>query len=199
MVGVLALQGDFQAHRQALSQRGIPTREVRQARDLEGVNGLVFPGGESTTMLKLLGELGLELPLKEAVARGVPVLATCAGVILLAREVHNPPQPSLGLLDVAVHRNAYGRQVASTVAPLTVEAPEELGPGPMEGVFIRAPKLVRVGEGVKVLARRGEDPVLVRQGAIVGATFHPELSPQSPVIELFAKLVGGFRERARSH
>lgn len=139
-------------------------------------------------MLKLLAEFGLETPLKQAVAGGLPVLATCAGVILLAREVQNPPQPSLGLLDVVVVRNAYGRQLASTVATLEVTAPEELPSPTFEGVFIRAPRLVHVGSGVKVLAKRGPDPVLVRQQNILAATFHPELSPQSPVVDLFLEL-----------
>lgn len=188
MVGILALQGDFAAHRQALAERGVSTREVRKPTDLQGLSGLVLPGGESTTMLKLLAEFGLEAPLKEAIAGGLPVLATCAGVIVLAREVQNPPQASLGLLDVAVVRNAYGRQLASTVAELTVTAPEELPSPTLEGVFIRAPKLVQVGEGVRVLAKRGEDPVLVRQGAILAATFHPELSPKNPVVDLFLEL-----------
>lgn len=139
-------------------------------------------------MLKLLSEFGLDTPLKQSIAGGLPVLATCAGVILLAREVQNPPQPSLGLLDVVVVRNAYGRQLASTVAALEVTAPEELPTQSLEGVFIRAPRLVQVGEGVKVLARRGDDPVLVRQQNILAATFHPELSPQNPVVELFLEL-----------
>lgn len=185
---MLALQGDFAAHREALNARGVPTREVRTPDDLVGLSGLVLPGGESTTMLKLLSELGLEKPLKETIAQGLPVLATCAGVILLASEVLNPPQLSLGLLDATVVRNAYGRQLASTVVTLEVVAPDELPPTPLEGVFIRAPKLVRVGDGVRVLAKRGEDPVLVRQGSILAATFHPELSPQSPVVDLFVKL-----------
>lgn len=140
-------------------------------------------------MLKLLAELGLDTPLKQSIARGIPVLATCAGVILLAREVQNPQQPSLGLLDVVVQRNAYGRQLASTVATLEVTAPEELPSLTLEGVFIRAPRLVQVGAGVKVLAKRGNDPVLVRQQNILAATFHPELSPKNPVVDLFVELV----------
>ncbi|MFN3412916.1 MAG: pyridoxal 5'-phosphate synthase glutaminase subunit PdxT [Thermoanaerobaculum sp.] len=188
MVGILALQGDFAAHRQALAERGVTIREVRKPADLEGLCGLVLPGGESTTMLKLMAEFGLESPLKHAIAGGLPVLATCAGVILLAREVQNPPQPSLGVLDVVVVRNAYGRQLASTVATLEVTAPEELRVPTLEGVFIRAPKLVQMGEGVKVLAKRGPDPVLVRQQTILAATFHPELSPKNPVIDLFLQL-----------
>lgn len=139
-------------------------------------------------MLKLLAEFGLDAPLKGSIAEGLPVLATCAGVILLAREVQNPPQPSLGLLDVVVVRNAYGRQLSSTVATLSVTAPEEIPTPTLEGVFIRAPRLVQLGGGVKVLAKCGEDPVLVRQGNILAATFHPELSPQNPVVDLFLEL-----------
>lgn len=186
---MLALQGDFAAHEAALGKRGVPTRKLRRPQELEGLSGLVLPGGESTTMLKLLAEEGMGEALRRAIAAGLPVLATCAGVILLAEEVSNPPQPSLGLLRVAVARNAYGRQLASTVARLVVTDREELPVEELEGVFIRAPRVVRVGEGVKVLAKRGEDPVLLRQGAILAATFHPELSPDSPVLELFLQLV----------
>jgi 5'-phosphate synthase pdxT subunit len=189
VIGVLALQGDFAAHEAALGKRGVPTRKLRRPQELEGLSGLVLPGGESTTMLKLLAEEGMGEALRRAIAAGLPVLATCAGVILLAEEVSNPPQPSLGLLRVAVARNAYGRQLASTVARLVVTDREELPVEELEGVFIRAPRVVRVGEGVKVLAKRGEDPVLLRQGAILAATFHPELSPDSPVLELFLQLV----------
>lgn len=186
---MLALQGDFAAHEAALGKRGVPTRKLRRPQELEGLSGLVLPGGESTTMLKLLAEEGMGEALRRAIAAGLPVLATCAGVILLAEEVSNPPQPSLGLLRVAVARNAYGRQLASTVARLVVTDREELPVEELEGVFIRAPRVVRVGEGVKVLAKRGEDPVLLRQGAILAATFHPELSQDSPVLELFLQLV----------
>jgi len=189
VIGVLALQGDFAAHEAALGKRGVPTRKLRRPQELEGLSGLVLPGGESTTMLKLLAEEGMGEALRRAIAAGLPVLATCAGVILLAEEVSNPPQPSLGLLRVAVARNAYGRQLASTVARLVVTDREELPVEELEGVFIRAPRVVRVGEGVKVLAKRGEDPVLLRQGAILAATFHPELSQDSPVLELFLQLV----------
>jgi len=190
VVGVLALQGDFAAHEAALHRRGVPSRRVRRSQDLEGIAGLVLPGGESTTMLKLLQDGGMEDALRGAVSGGLPVLATCAGVILLAEEVTNPPQPSLGLLRVGVARNAYGRQVASTVTRLVVTDRDELPVSELEGVFIRAPRVVRVGEGVKVLAKRGEDPVLLRQGTILAATFHPELSPHSPVLDLFLKLLG---------
>jgi pyridoxal 5'-phosphate synthase pdxT subunit len=188
-VGVLALQGDFEAHRKALADRGVESVEVRTPSDLDGLAGLVLPGGESTTMLKLMESTGLDDRLAALVRDGVPVLATCAGVILLAREVTNPPQRSLGLLDVGVERNAYGRQLESAVVDLEVDAEAELPTGKLEGVFIRAPKVIAVGSSVHVLARRGRDPVLLRQGNVLAATFHPELSAASPVIDLFLRKV----------
>jgi 5'-phosphate synthase pdxT subunit len=190
-VAVLALQGDFAAHARALSARGVEAVEARAAAQLGGVAGVVLPGGESTTMLRLLREIGLEDGLRRLVEDGVPTLATCAGVILLAREVRHPAQPSLGVLDVVVERNAYGRQIDSAVVGLDVDDPAALGAERLEGVFIRAPKLIEVGPGVEVLARRAGSPVLVRQGAILAATFHPELSPNSPVIDLFTRQLGG--------
>lgn len=188
-VGVLALQGDFEAHARALAVRGVSTVEVRTAGDLVGVRGLVLPGGESTTMLTLMEGSDLRERLSELVRGSLPVLATCAGVILLAREVRGPAQPSLGLLDAVVERNAYGRQIESTVVPLEVCEPDELGAGQLEGVFIRAPRVREVGREVRVLARRGDDPVLLRQGSLLAATFHPELSAASPVIDLFVHKV----------
>ena len=188
-VGVLALQGDFEAHRKALADRGVESVEVRTPSDLDGLAGLVLPGGESTTMLKLMESTGLDERLEVLVRDGVPVLATCAGVILLAREVTNPPQRSLGLLDVAVERNAYGRQLESAVVDLEVDAEAELPTPKLEGVFIRAPRVTEVGALVRVLARRGRDPVLLRQGNVLAATFHPELSAASPVIDLFIRKV----------
>ncbi len=190
-LGVLALQGDFAAHARALAARGVAVREVRAAGDLAGVDGIVLPGGESTTMLSLLRGTPLITALSERIGAGTAVLATCAGVILLAREVCNPPQESLGLLEVTVERNAYGRQRASVVLPLVVDDVAEVGTATLEGVFIRAPRIVAVAPTVRVLARRGVDPVLVRQGRILAATFHPELSPTSPVIDRFLALCGG--------
>jgi 5'-phosphate synthase pdxT subunit len=188
-VGVLALQGDFTAHARALAARGVGVVEVRTAGDLDGVAGLVLPGGESTTMLTLLAGGGLGDRIVELARRGTPVLATCAGVILAAREVVSPAQPSLALLDAVVERNAYGRQLDSAVAPVEVCAPDELGVREMEGVFIRAPKVRALGGGVRVLARRGDDPVLLREGSLLAATFHPELSEESPVIDLFVRVL----------
>jgi len=184
-VGVLALQGDFAAHSRALRGRGLAPVEVRRAADLDGVRGLVLPGGESTTMLKLLEGTGLAERLRELVAAGTPVLATCAGVILMAREVRNPAQASLGLLEVVAARNAYGRQRESAVVTLRADA-TELGVAALEGVFIRAPRLLSLGPGVRPLAWRDGEPVLVEQGLVLAATFHPELSPGSPVVDRFA-------------
>ena len=188
-VGVLALQGDFEAHARALAARGVWPVEVRNPGDLDGVRGLVLPGGESTTMLRLMEGSNLGQRLSALVQGGLPVLATCAGVILLAREVRHPAQPSMGLLDAVVERNAYGRQIDSAVVPLEVCEPDELGAERLEGVFIRAPRVRDLGGEVRVLARRGGDPVLVRQGSLLAATFHPELSPGSPVIDLFVRSV----------
>jgi 5'-phosphate synthase pdxT subunit len=171
---VLALQGDWQAHLRVLEQLGIRAGPVRTAAELAACDRLVLPGGESTAMLRLMASERLTEPLRQRLLDGMPVLATCAGVILLARGVE-PQQQSLEVLDVDVLRNAYGRQVASSITPVHLQ-PALGAPAAMEGVFIRAPRIVRVGEQVEVLGHRGDDPVLVRQGPIIAATFHPELS-----------------------
>lgn len=175
-VGVLALQGDFARHAEALSRWRIGSVEVRRVADLDRVSGLILPGGESTTFLKFFESEPWEEALRDFAARRNPILATCAGLILLAREVENPPQRSLGLLDVSVRRNAYGRQVDSFIG----RAIEETG-GESEAVFIRAPRIIRVGPGVAVMARHDGEPVWIREGAIHGASFHPELSENSPI------------------
>jgi 5'-phosphate synthase pdxT subunit len=186
-VGVLALQGDWEAHIAALRAAGIPAEPVRTAAALDRVGALVMPGGESTAMLRLMADEGLAERIAGRVRSGMPVLATCAGVILLAAGVE-PQQPSLGLLDVDVVRNAYGRQVHSAVS--TIDVNGELGdPRQMEAVFIRAPRIVRAGADVAVLGRRRGDPVLVRSGRIVAATFHPELSADRRVHALFLGLL----------
>jgi len=174
LCGVLALQGDWAAHAAVLRTLEVEFAYVRTARELDEVDALILPGGESTAMIRLMEEEGLAARLADRVRSGLPVLATCAGVILLAGKTH-PPQPSLGLLDIDVERNAYGRQVHSRVA--AVELVDELGaPDKIEGVFIRAPKITRTGADVIALGRLGADPVLIRQGGIIAATFHPELT-----------------------
>jgi pyridoxal 5'-phosphate synthase pdxT subunit len=185
-VGILALQGDFAAHGAALERAGAEPVFVRDREQLEGLDGLVIPGGESTTMLKLLHYDNLMEPLAEF-GRKKPVFGTCAGAILLAKEVLNPAQESLGLMDIAVERNAYGRQIDSRVTEISPEPDfeERTGPGRLEAVFIRAPIIRTVGPDAKVLARYGDDPVLVEQGRHLVATFHPELTGDSRVHELF--------------
>ena len=177
MIGVLALQGAFESHQQRLVELGALTRQVRTPRDLAGVDALVMPGGESTTMSRLLTTSEMFDPLGERLAEGMPVFGTCAGMILLATEVLDgrPDQRSFGVIDIAVQRNGYGRQLDSFETDLTVP---ELGPdaAPFHGVFIRAPKVTRVGEGVQVLAEHDGVPVLLRQGAVSVASFHPELA-----------------------
>jgi 5'-phosphate synthase pdxT subunit len=185
-VGVLAVQGDFEAHGKALERLGAQPVFVRTAADLEGLDGLIIPGGESSTMLKLLDAEDLLEPL-EHFGREKPIFGTCAGAILLAREVSHPAQRSLGLMDIGVERNASGRQLDSRVARLSPEPAFEARtrPGELEAVFIRAPIIRRVGNGAGVLASYQGDPVLVEQGRHMVATFHPELTGDSRVHELF--------------
>ncbi len=185
-VGVLALQGDFEAHEKALVRAGAEAVQVRTASELESVDGLVIPGGESTTMLKLLNLMDLKEPLRRFIGEK-PVFGTCAGAILLANEVCNPAQESFGAVDLTVERNAYGRQIDSRVAHITPEAEfrERAGGDDLEAVFIRAPIIRRAGPGVKVLAEYHGNPVLVEQGKYLIATFHPELTMDSRVHKLF--------------
>jgi 5'-phosphate synthase pdxT subunit len=180
-IGVLALQGDFDAHRRRLEELGATVVLVKRPEQLETIDALVIPGGESSTFLKLLGEAGFE-KLKEFV-RLKPTFGTCAGAILLAKEVANPEQQGLGALDIGIRRNAYGRQLESSIRE------GRLGDAPIEMVFIRAPKIERVGNDVEVLATEGSDPVVVRQGKTMAATFHPELSEDPRVHQMFLDLV----------
>ena len=177
MIAVLALQGDFEAHRRKLSEIGLDSFEARRPGELEGASGLVIPGGESTTLWKFFGFAPWEEAIRRFALIGRPVLGTCAGAIVLAAEVSNPPQKGLGLLDIGVERNAYGRQVDSFVGE--VEAPG-LG-GKLPAVFIRAPRIRRVGPEVETLATRSGEPVLVRQSNVFAATFHPELTADARV------------------
>lgn len=189
IVGVLALQGDFAEHQQALAVEGLTTRQVRVAADLDGLAGLVLPGGESTTMLTLLDAEGLWQPLgdwlRTAQGAGIPVFATCAGMILLAQRVENPVQRSYAVLPITVVRNGYGRQFHSGSYALR----SDVLPAGTTGTFIRAPRITAVGPGCDVLAWRGHDPVLVQCGAVLAAGFHPELQPGHPVVARFAAMV----------
>jgi 5'-phosphate synthase pdxT subunit len=195
VIGVLALQGDFEAHLAALARAGVGARPVRTAADVHASTGLVIPGGESTTFRKLMEGTGIEEAIREVAFRGDPVLGTCAGAILLADTVTNPEGTGLGLLPVVVARNAYGRQLDSTVLRLTDVDRSALGDAPLEGVFIRAPKITAAGPGVEVLARRDGDPVLVRKENVLAATFHPELTDDRRVFDLF--LAARMRTSAR--
>jgi len=185
-VGILALQGDFEAHAQALARAGGEPVLVRTAEEMETVDGLIIPGGESTTMLKLLELMNLKEALRTFAARK-PVFGTCAGAILLATDVENPSQECFGVLDLTVERNAYGRQVDSSIAHIepAAEFQQRTGTGELEAVFIRAPIIRRTGKGVNVLAEYKGDPVLVEQGRHMVATFHPELTQDSRVHQLF--------------
>jgi len=185
LIGVLALQGDFEAHLAALARAGVPARPVRTAEEIRASEGLVIPGGESTTFRKLMEGTGIEEAIREVARRGDAVLGTCAGAILLADAVTNPETRGLGLLPITVARNAYGRQLDSTVLRLTDVDKGALGEAPLEAVFIRAPKITAAGPDVEVLARREGAPVLVRRGNVVAATFHPELTDDGRVLDLF--------------
>jgi len=184
-IGILAVQGDFEAHARALERLGAPSRFVRRAAELADVDALILPGGESTAMLKFLEQENFLDALRRLPAEGKPIFGTCAGAILLARDVAVPPQASLGLMDIGVERNAYGRQVWSAVrAGNTV-----LKDGPLEMVFIRAPIIRRLGAGVKVLAECDGLPVAVEQGNCLAATFHPELTSDTTLHEHFLRMV----------
>jgi len=180
-VGVLALQGDFDAHRRRLEELGARVVLVKNPEQLSQIDGLVIPGGESSTFLKLLGQAGFE-KLKDFV-RLKPSFGTCAGAIMLAKDVENPRQSGLGAIDIGIRRNAYGRQIDSSIREGLFRD------SPIEMVFIRAPKIERVGPGVEVLATEGKDPVVVQQGKTMVATFHPELSDDSRIHRAFLDLV----------
>lgn len=184
-IGVLAVQGDFDAHAKMLERLGVHPSFIRTPADFDGLDGIILPGGESTTHLKFLEGEGLDKSLRQAAARGAVIFGTCAGAILLAREVHNPPQASLGLLDATVSRNGYGRQVDSDVRFGETKLKHE----PLEMVFIRAPIFDALGPGVEVLATCDGRPVMVRQGRLLAATFHPELTGDCTVHNYFLQLV----------
>ena len=186
-VGILAVQGDFELHAKMLDRIGVSWQLVKHAADLKGVDRLIMPGGESTTMLKFFEEEGLGPAILDFAAEGRPIFGTCAGTILLAKEVLNPSQSHLGLIDITVERNAYGRQIDSAVKRGTLEdtSESELPAHAMDMVFIRAPIIRRTGEGVRVLGRADGLPVLVEQGNILAATFHPELTEDQTIHRYF--------------
>jgi 5'-phosphate synthase pdxT subunit len=196
-IGVLALQGDFDAHRRRLEELGAEVVLVKKPEQLDEIDGLVIPGGESGTFLKLLGSAGFE-KLKQFV-RLKPTFGTCAGAILLATEVENPPQAGLGALNIRVRRNAYGRQIDSSIreGKFVRDLDGQLKDSPLEMVFIRAPKIASVGDGVEVIATEGNDPVVVRQGSAMAATFHPELSDDPRIHQLFLNLIKNGKKHAR--
>ena len=183
-IGVLAIQGDYEAHKAVLERLGAEVLLVRKPEQLDSIDAIIIPGGESSTFLNFLEERGFLQKLGDFVSTK-PSFGTCAGAILLAKDVENPPQVSLGALDIRIRRNAYGRQIDSSIQ----EAATRLGERPLEMVFIRAPKIVATGENVEVLASSNGDPVLVRQGKTMACTFHPELSNDTRVHEEFLNLV----------
>ena len=187
-IGVLAIQGDYEAHSAALQQSDALPSLIKTPEALEALDGLIMPGGESTTMLKFLDRNNFSEALK-LFAQQKPVFGTCAGAILLANEVRHPVQRSLGILDITVERNAYGDQRDSAILTLDTTLPEWQPMGPLETVFIRAPRIVHAGPGVEVLAQRDGFPVLVRKGLVMAATFHPELSTDRRVHRLFVEAV----------
>ena len=191
-IGVLAVQGDFEAHEAVLQQLGAEIAEVRVPADLDGCDGLILPGGESTTQLQFLQEEGLAEAITKFAKRGGAVFGTCAGAILLATDVQHPKQDSLQLLDMTVIRNGYGRQIASDV----VSGPTKLKNEPLEMVFIRGPVIERAGPGVKVLAEYAGKPALVQRENIMAATFHPELTEDTTVHEHFLRLAAAGAGRA---
>lgn len=186
-VGILALQGDFAMHAKMLDRIGAPWKLVKHVRELEEVSGLIMPGGESTTILKFFAANGIGPAIKEFAASGKPIFGTCAGAILLAQNVLNPPQERLGLMDITVERNAYGRQIDSSIQQGNCP---EISPHSVEMVFIRAPIIRRVGDGVHVLGRCGGLPVLVEQGNLLAATFHPELTEDETIHRYFLSKLG---------
>ena len=186
-IAIVAIQGDYAAHAAMLDRLGVAYTYVRRPEDLHDVDGIILPGGESTTHLKVMTEEGLFCAIKDFAAKGGALFGTCAGAILLARDVQGPSQKSLGLLDISILRNGYGRQLASEIH----SGATKLRRDPVEMVFIRAPVIRSVGAGVETLAEDAGHPVLVQQGRVLASTFHPELTADTVVHEHFLKIVDG--------
>jgi 5'-phosphate synthase pdxT subunit len=194
-IGILAVQGDFEAHARMLAGMGVESLAVRRPEDLAGCDGLILPGGESTTQLQFLREEGLDAAIKKFAADDKAILGTCAGAILLATEVKNPTQDSLALLDMTVLRNGYGRQVHSDV----VSGPSTLRKEPLEMVFIRGPIIERVGPSVEVLAEYAGKPALVQKGRMMASAFHPELTSDTTVHDRFVRMATQLTEQGAKH
>lgn len=192
-IGVLAVQGDYEAHRKALEELGVEVTLVRSPADLAGLEGLILPGGESGAHIRILRENGLYDALRTFHSGGGALYGTCAGLILLARNVTGPAQESLGLIDVDVLRNGYGRQIDSFEADTAVTRPEGLGGKPLRMVFIRAPRITRLGPGVEVLLRHGDEPVAAREGRVLVTSFHPEMTDDRRLHRYFLEKVVGSR------
>ena len=186
-IGVLALQGDFALHGRALERIGVPWKEVRKPGELEGLSGLIMPGGESTTLLKLMDAWDFFPALEKFHAGGKPIFGTCAGLILLARHVESPQQRSLGFIDITAERNAYGRQKESFETEVTADLGS--GPAPLKVIFIRAPRIRRMGAAVTPLVEHGGECVMAREGSVLVASFHPELTDDPTVHRYFARMV----------
>ena len=195
-IGVLALQGDFEAHRKVLTGLGVANTEVRTVADLERVGALILPGGESTTIIKLLDRIGLDRAIQDRFHAGMPVYGTCAGMILLARSIQGQPdQPTLGLLDATVERNAFGRQIDSFEADIPFRERADAPNTTVRGVFIRAPYLTEVGAGVDVLGLFQNKIVAVRQGFLLATAFHPELTGDATVHAYFVRMATASEEQ----
>lgn len=190
-IGVIAFQGDFDRHLSVLRSLGVIARPVRRNEELEDLDGVVIPGGESTTIGMLLERFGLLAGLRDRIGEGLPVMGTCAGAILLAREIEESTQPRVGTMDMRVRRNAYGRQIDSFEAPLTVAAASvaDWHSAPPVGVFIRAPRITATGPGIETIATLDEDPVIVSDGRSLALTFHPELTGDLRIHRLFLDLI----------
>lgn len=192
-IGVLALQGGFSKHIEACRSLGLEAKEFRDAEDLGNLSGIILPGGESTTIGMLLERRGLLGPLAKAIELGLPVFGTCAGAILLAKDIVGSRQLRLGVLDISIERNAYGSQVDSFEAKLDIQDKQTGMSAELEAVFIRAPRIEKVGSGVSILGSFGDHPVIVRQGSILAATFHPELSGNTSIHRYFAQSIVGLK------